>query len=82
MVYWVEHFDVDGFRFDLGEILGIELLREIEEVLKSIKPGILLFAEPWSFLGRLPLEMNQTGYSLWSDAARRTAKLCSRSWER
>ena len=70
LIYWVEEFDVDGFRFDLGELLGIELLAEIEVELKRIKPGILLFAEPWSFRGRLPVEMNQTGYALWSDACR------------
>ena len=70
LVYWVEVFDVDGFRFDLGELLGFELLSEIESELKKIKPGILLFAEPWSFRGRLPPEMNQTSYGLWSDACR------------
>ena len=70
LIYWVEEFDVDGFRFDLGELLGIELLSEIESELKRIKPGILLFAEPWSFRGRLPVEMNQTSYALWSDACR------------
>lgn len=70
LIYWIEAFDVDGFRFDLGELLGFELLAEIESELKRIKPGILLFAEPWSFRGRLPPEMNQTGYALWSDACR------------
>ena len=70
LIYWVENFDVDGFRFDLGELLGIELLEEIENELKKIKPRILLFAEPWSFRGRLPLEMNRTSYALWSDACR------------
>ena len=29
-----------------------------------------MFAEPWSFRGRLSLEMNQTNYALWSDACR------------
>ncbi len=70
LVYWIEVFDVDGFRFDLGELLGLELLTEIENELKKIKPGILLFAEPWSFRGRLPAEMNETSYSLWNDASR------------
>ncbi len=70
LTYWVETFGVDGFRFDLGELVGIELLREAEEVLSKIKPGILLFAEPWSFRGRLPREMKDTSYALWSDACR------------
>ena len=60
--YWVENFEVDGFRFDLGELLGFELLAEIEDELKKIYPNIILFAEPWSFRGRLPAKMNQTGF--------------------
>ena len=68
--YWIETFDVDGFRFDLGELLGIELLKEIETEIRKIKPGAILIAEPWSFRGRLPNAMNQTGYSLWSDRSR------------
>lgn len=68
--YWIQKFDVDGFRFDLGELLGKALLQEIEAELRQIKPEILLIAEPWSFRGRLPTEMNQTGYSLWSDRSR------------
>ena len=63
LLYWVEVFDVDGFRFDLGELLGFELLKEIEIELRKVKSGILLFAEPWSFRGRLPIEMNQTNYA-------------------
>ena len=54
----------------MGELLGIELLREIEAELKKIKPGIILITEPWSFRGRLPLEINQTGYAQWSDNCR------------
>ena len=68
--YLVQTFDIDGFRFDLGELLGVELLREMETELRKIKPGIILIAEPWSFRGRLPGEMNETGYSLWSDSCR------------
>ena len=68
--HWVENYQVDGFRFDLAELLGIELLEEIEEELKRINPSIILIAEPWSFRGRLPEKMNQTGYTLWSDRCR------------
>jgi pullulanase len=70
LIYFVERFDVDGFRFDLGELLGAAFLDEIENELKKYKPGILLFAEPWSFRGRLPASMNQTGFGLWSDECR------------
>lgn len=68
--YWVKHFNIDGFRFDLGELLGLDLLQEIETELKKLNPKIVLIAEPWSFRGRLPVNINQTGYSLWSDRCR------------
>jgi pullulanase/glycogen debranching enzyme len=68
--YWVSNYQIDGFRFDLAELLGTELLAEIEFELKKLNPNIILIAEPWSFRGRLPEEINQTGYSLWSDRCR------------
>ena len=63
-------FDLDGFRLDLAELLGLPLLREIETELLAIKPGLHLIAEPWSFRGRLPAEINHTTYSLWDDDLR------------
>lgn len=70
LIHWVETFDVDGFRFDLAELLGVELLEEIQTVLRAIKPKIILIAEPWSFRGRLPEKIHDSGYSLWSDCSR------------
>ena len=26
LVHWVEKFDIDGFRFDLAELIGVELM--------------------------------------------------------
>ncbi len=72
LVHLIEKFDIDGFRFDLAELIGIELLSEIEVELKKIKPDIILIAEPWSFRGRLPAEINKTHFSLWSDRCRET----------
>ena len=46
LVHWVEKFDIDGFRFDLAELIEVELLEEIEITLKKIKPNIILIAEP------------------------------------
>ncbi len=70
LVHWVEKFDIDGFRFDLAELIEVELLEEIEITLKKIKPNIILIAEPWSFRGRIPTRINRTNYSLWSDQCR------------
>ena len=70
LVHLVETYDVDGFRFDLGELLTIEVLKEIETALREVKPGIILTAEPWSFRGHIAWEMRVTGFSFWNDEYR------------
>ncbi|WP_269523841.1 alpha-amylase family glycosyl hydrolase [Coraliomargarita parva] len=66
----VEVYDVDGFRFDLAELIGIEVLREIEKELKAIKPTLVLIAEPWSFRGHIQDELRETGFASWNDGFR------------
>ena len=66
----VEAYDVDGFRFDLAELIGIEVLREIEQELKKVKPSLILIAEPWSFRGHIQDTLRETGYSSWNDGFR------------
>lgn len=68
--HFVTEFDVDGFRFDLAELLGLPLLRQIEREIRPLKPGLLLVAEPWSFRGHIGRALATTGYSSWNDAFR------------
>ena len=70
LTYLVETFDLDGFRFDLAELLGTDLLQEIEVKMNNIKKNFILIAEPWSFRGRLPNTMHETTYTFWSDQCR------------
>ena len=44
----VEWFDIDGFRFDLMGILDINLMNEISQVCKSIKPDFMIYGEGWN----------------------------------
>jgi pullulanase len=46
--YWLTEFDVDGFRFDLMGIFPVHRLIEWADRLRKIKPGILLYGEPWA----------------------------------
>jgi pullulanase len=70
LIHWVQAYDVDGFRFDLAELLGVETLQEIERELKKVKPGVILIAEPWSFRGHIGRQLRETGYSSWNDGFR------------
>jgi pullulanase len=48
LVYWVREYHVDGFRFDLMALFGIETMRNVSETLHAINPHILLYGEPWA----------------------------------
>ncbi|MCA9817067.1 MAG: glycogen-debranching protein [Cyanobacteria bacterium HKST-UBA01] len=78
---WVEEYHVDGFRFDLGAVLGIDtdlvckpdapLLKEI--VADPILSKVKLIAEPWAIgaylMGRFPAP-----FAEWSDRFRDTVR--------
>lgn len=70
LIHLVEFYGVDGFRFDLAELLGVEPLLEIERRLKEVKPEVILIAEPWSFRGHIGRQLRDTGFSSWNDAYR------------
>ncbi len=70
LIHLVEAYDIDGFRFDLAELIGVEVLTEIEERLKAVKPSIVLIAEPWSFRGHIQDELKETGFASWNDGFR------------
>lgn len=70
LIYLIKTFDVDGFRFDLAELLGIDVLKEIESAVKKVKPSIILIAEPWSFRGHIGYALKPTGFASWNDGYR------------
>jgi pullulanase len=69
-VHLIEAYGVDGFRFDLAELIGVEALREIERALKRVKPDVILIAEPWSFRGHAAGVLRDTGWASWNDGYR------------
>lgn len=71
LTHLVRHYGVDGFRFDLAELIGVEALREIETALKRVRPDVILIAEPWSFRGHIAGELRDTGYASWNDGFRK-----------
>ncbi len=66
----IEAYGVDGFRFDLAELIGVEVLKQIESELKRVKPGVILIAEPWSFRGHIAGALRDTGWASWNDGFR------------
>ena len=71
LVHWMEAYGVDGFRFDLGELIGKETLAWLESELKKVRPEVVLIAEPWSFRGHIAHELRDaTGFASWNDGYR------------
>ncbi|MDR1011179.1 MAG: glycoside hydrolase family 1, partial [Opitutaceae bacterium] len=70
LTHLIETYDIDGFRFDLADLLGLDALKEIERTLKKIKPGIVLIAEPWSYKGHIAGQLRDTGWASWNDGYR------------
>lgn len=70
LVHLIEAYGVDGFRFDLAELIGAGVLTEIEAALKQVKPDVILIAEPWSFRGHIADVLRPTGFASWNDGYR------------
>ncbi len=68
--HFMSVYGVDGFRFDLAELLGLGVLREIERELKKENPDVILIAEPWSFRGHIASALRETGFASWNDGFR------------
>lgn len=48
VVYWLNEYHIDGFRFDLMGIHDIQTMNMISDTLHKIKPSIVLYGEGWT----------------------------------
>ena len=50
VLYWVNEYHIDGFRFDLMALLDVDLMNEIASILDEQfgKDKIIIYGEPWS----------------------------------
>lgn len=48
VLYWVEEYHIDGFRFDLMGVHDIETMQAIEEAVHAVDPSILIYGEGWT----------------------------------
>lgn len=53
--YWIEEYNIDGFRFDLMGIHDVTTMNAIRQMVDSIDPRILLYGEGWDMgVGLMP----------------------------
>ena len=48
LIYWVEEYKIDGYRFDLMGLMDMEIIEIIVRELRDIRPDIFLYGEPWT----------------------------------
>ena len=70
LLYFLKFYRIDGFRFDLAELLNVDVLRKIETHLRAYKKDVILIAEPWSFRGHIAHQLRNTTWACWNDRFR------------
>lgn len=48
VLYWINEYHLDGFRFDLMGIHDIETMNEIRKAVDKVDPSIFIYGEGWA----------------------------------
>ncbi len=73
-VYWVKEHHVDGFRFDLAELVDNQTLMAVRDAVRAINTNVLLIAEPWSIRAQNKEQLTGTGWAAWNNDFRYASK--------
>jgi len=74
LLYWMEEYHIDGFRFDLATLIDLDTVDAITEATRAVNPDVLLIAEPWGGGGYNPAELADHGWASWNDHFRNSIK--------
>ncbi len=67
--YWMTKYHVDGFRFDLGQLIDANTRDLIISELRTINPNVIILAEPWGG-GYDPVGFSDQGWASFNDQFR------------
>lgn len=67
--YWMIEYHIDGFRFDLANLIDRETCQAIIEDARRINRHVLFIAEPWGG-GYDPQGFSDIGWASWNDQFR------------
>ena len=71
--FWMTHYHIDGFRFDLGNLIDKETRELIIKELREINPHVIILAEPWG-AGYDPNGFSDQGWASFNDKIRNGVK--------
>ena len=74
LLHLIEFYGIDGFRFDLAELIGLDTLHEIEAAISAKHPETILIVEPWSFRSHIGSDLKHSSYLSWNDGFRNFIK--------
>ena len=74
LVYWMEEFHIDGFRFDLAAMIDLETIDAITAATRAVNPDVVLIGEPWGGGGYNPAELADHDWPSWNDHFRNSVK--------
>ncbi|MCH8556375.1 MAG: pullulanase [Balneolia bacterium] len=73
VLYWMQEFHIDGFRFDLANLIDRETLQQLRKEAEAINPNVILIGEPWGG-GYDPKGFSEIGWPSWNDQIRNGVK--------
>src|SRR5690554_1005652 len=73
ILYWMQEYHIDGFRFDLGKLIDWKTIEEVIEEAKKINPSVVFVCEPWGG-GYDPSGFSERGWASWNDQIRNGIK--------
>ena len=74
ILYWMKEFHVDGFRFDLCELVDLDTMMAVRDAARAVNTNVVLISEPWSFRGENKHQLKGTRWSAWNNDFRYAAK--------
>ncbi|MCC5915040.1 MAG: hypothetical protein JJU46_11740 [Balneolaceae bacterium] len=73
LLYWIEEYHIDGFRFDLAALLDQKTWDVIRDEIGKVYPNAVLIAEPWGGYYS-PHHFSNHGWASWNDRIRNSIK--------